>query len=104
MDGRVLFAGGEDVGRISSAELYDPVTGAFSSTGTMGWPRGWHTLTLVPDGKVLAAGGETDSSSLNTCYFAGSLATAELYDPASGTFSVTGSMAATRETHTATLS
>jgi len=103
MNGKVLFAGGEPYGRTSSAELYDPVTRAFSSTGAMGWSRVWHTLTLLPDGKVLAAGGETDGRSGNMCSFAGTVATAELYDPASGTFSPTGSMAQLRETHTATL-
>ena len=103
VNGEVLFAGGEDIGRLSSAVLYDPLTGAFSSTGAMGWSRVWHTLTLLADDEVLAAGGETDSCSSNGCFFAGSLATAELYDPASGTFSPTGSMAQAREEHTATL-
>ncbi|HKE29577.1 MAG TPA: kelch repeat-containing protein [Bryobacteraceae bacterium] len=104
MNGNVLFAGGEnDFGRLPVAEIYDPVTGAFSSTGNMLSGRSWHTITLLPDGKVLAAGGETDSCSSNGCFSAGTLATAELYDPASGTFSPTGSMAQAREGHTATL-
>jgi len=103
MNGKVLFAGGEVVGRISTAELYDPVTGAFSATGDMLQARVWHTLTLLPGGKVLAAGGETDECSGGFCMFAGSLATAELYDPASGSFSATGSMAEAHELHTATL-
>jgi hypothetical protein len=103
MNGKVLFAGGEGAGRISGADLYDPITGAFSATGAMGSSRVWHTLTLLPEGKVLTAGGETDSCGGNFCRFAGSVTSAELYDPASGTFSPTGSMAQARETHTATL-
>ena len=104
MDGRVLFAGGEDdFGRKSDAELYDPVTGAFSFTSEMAWRRVWHTLTLLPDGTVLAAGGETDGCAGNGCTFAGSVVSAELYSPSTGTFAPTGAMIAPRETHTATL-
>jgi hypothetical protein len=69
----------------------------------MAAPRVWHTLTLLPNGMVLAAGGETDSCSASGCWFAGSVATAELYDPSAGAFVATGSMTAARETHTATL-
>jgi hypothetical protein len=102
--GKVLFAGGEDdFGRKSEAELYDPGAGVFSSTGNMLYKRSGHTLTLLPYGKVLAAGGETDLCNAGFCYFAGTLATAELYDPASGAFSATGNMLTVREGHTATL-
>jgi hypothetical protein len=82
-NGKVLFAGGEgdECGRSSSAELYDPATGMFASTGNMAVRRSWHTLRLLPGGMVLAAGGETDSCSGNGCMFAGSVASAELYDP-----------------------
>jgi hypothetical protein len=69
----------------------------------MGSPRVWHTLTLLPNGQVLATGGGTDSCAFNGCTFAGTVATAELYDPASGAFSATGSMTVDREVHTATL-
>src|SRR5205814_1524597 len=55
------------------------------------------------DGLVLAIGGETDSCVGNGCFFAGSIASAELYDASTGTFVPTGSMAAARSTHTATL-
>jgi hypothetical protein len=105
MSGKVLFAGGADSDNapLSDAELYDPGTGIFSSTGHMLLGRYGHTLTLLPDGKVLAAGGETGKCGPGGCYFPGTGATAELYDPASGAFSATGNMIAPREGHTATL-
>jgi hypothetical protein len=103
-DGAVLFTGGEsDFGRSSSAELYDPVTGTFNSTHNMGSRRVFHTATLLPDGTVLVAGGETDACSGNFCMFAGSVASAELYAPSSGTFVPTGDMTEPREFHQATL-
>jgi hypothetical protein len=53
-----------------------------------------HTATLLPNGKVLVAGGTGSSFAL---------ASAQLYDPASGTWSPTGSMVSARTGHTATL-
>jgi hypothetical protein len=102
-DGRVLFAGGECIGRLASAVLYGPTTGAFPSTGNMTIPRAWHTATLLPDGTALIVGGETDACAGNSCMFAGSVASAEIYDPSTGAFVATGSMSAAREVHTATL-
>jgi hypothetical protein len=103
MNGQVLFAGGETVGRMDDAELYNPATRSFVPTASMASRRVWHTLTLLPNGMVLAAGGETDSCTGSSCFFAGSIATAELYDPSIPTFLAAGSMATARETHTATL-
>lgn len=103
MNGQVLFAGGEDIGRSASAELYKPAAHTFSLTGSMTSRRVWHSLTLLPTGMVLAAGGETDSCAGTSCTFAGSVVSAELYDPSTETFLPTGSMSASRETHTATL-
>ena len=103
MNGQVLFAGGEDLGRLASAELYNPAAHTFNPTGSMTFRRVWHSLTLLPTGMVLAAGGETDACAGNSCFFAGSVASAELYDPSTKTFLSTGSMSAARETHTATL-
>src|ERR1039457_867799 len=103
-DGRVLIAGGNSIeartGAFkteSSAELYDPRTGAFKATGNMTTPRTRHTATLLPDGRVLiAGGGRTDA-------YEDALASAELYDPGTGRFSATGEMATARLSPTATL-
>jgi hypothetical protein len=104
-NGTVLFAGGETdySGRIPNAEVYDPVRHTFVSTGRMNSGRVWHTLSWLPDRKALAAGGETDSCTGTVCSFAGSVASAEIYDPSTGSFVATGNMTTPRETHTATL-
>jgi Galactose oxidase, central domain len=97
-DGRVLIAGGDSrVGGRDSAELYDPTIGTFSPTGSMSPPRQYTTATLLLDGRVLFAGGGGDYTNLNF------LASAEIYDPTTGTFTSTGSMADARTYHTATL-
>ena len=104
-NGKVLVAGGiEQLLRVrhdgfpqnsymASAELYDPATGTWSKTGSMATPRYGHTATLLPNGKVLVAGGKRDTY----------MASAELYDPATGTWSKTGFMAIPRSGNTATL-
>jgi hypothetical protein len=96
-DGRVLIAGGdmmEGTGGIfktlSSAEIYDPSTGTFTSTGNMTTPRGLHTATLLPDGKVLIAGGGVTNQ--DGALADHSLASAELYDASTGIFTATGNM------------
>ena len=103
-DGRVLFTGGEDYGRSELAEVFDPLSGMSRRTADMSIRRVWHSLTLLPDGTVLTAGGETDSCVQGFCMFAGTVATAELYEPFTGRFMPIGSsMITPRETHTATL-
>ncbi len=94
-DGRVLVT----MGCSTAAELYDPATGTFTPTGSLAEVRGGQTATLLPDGHVLIAGGYNCASAGKD----GVWASAELYDPATGSFSPTGSMSAPREFHTATL-
>ena len=66
-DGRVLLAGGVQSGvdgaasTVSSAEIFDPVTGAVAQVPSLGTPRAFHTATRLPGGKVLLAGGEVES-------------------------------------------
>jgi hypothetical protein len=86
----------------SSAEVYDPLTGTFSATGNMTTPRSGHTATLLPDGRVLIVGGGLTNASAGALAHP-AFATAELYDPGTGTFSVTGEMSTARFGHTATL-
>lgn len=99
--GRVLADGGCISGCLATtvtAELFDPATGVWETTaGTMSSPRYYHSATLLQNGKVLVAGG-CDASGCETV-----TATAELYDPATGTFTPTGSLAVPRDYHTATL-
>jgi len=101
-DGRILVAGGyTDVEiALASAEVYDPTADAFNPTGSMADARGLHTATRLADGRVLIAGGGPASWVGNGLPY---LASAELYDPATGTFSPTGAMSMPREDHTATL-
>jgi hypothetical protein len=105
-DGRVLIAGGGSrdarTGAFiteSSAEVYDPRAGAFTATGKMTTPRSRHTATLLPDGRVLIAGGVINENSAGGI----GLASAELYDPRTGTFTSTGEMATARDNPAATL-
>jgi hypothetical protein len=103
--GKVLAIGGRDTnGPMSSVELYDPDTGLWSSTGSLQTPRAAHTATLLPDGKVLVAGGTalTPAPSSSTPPDP-VVASAELYDPVTGEWSFTGSLGQARENHTATL-
>jgi hypothetical protein len=109
LNGKVLVAGGEqeDIGRFNAAELYDTATGLFVPTGSMAKARSGHTATLLPDGTLLAAGGESQTCYSNGtsegCFYSGTTSSAEVYDPVKGVFTDAGNMMAPREFHTATL-
>jgi uncharacterized protein (TIGR03437 family) len=76
--------------------------GTFIPTGSMITPRFGHTATLLPNGKVLIAGGCIDQYG-EPPFCKAATATAELYDRATATFTVTGSMTTPRWSQTATL-
>jgi N-acetylneuraminic acid mutarotase len=98
--GEVLVAGGLDGNgnALASAELYDPTNGTFTATGSLITARSGQTATLLNDGTVLITGG------LGTNGHGLPLASAEIYDPTSGTFAATaGAMTTARSAHAATL-
>jgi N-acetylneuraminic acid mutarotase len=105
-NGQVLVAGGCSIDNVSNecvpiatAELYNPATGAWTTTESMSVSRSDHTATLLPNGQVLVAGG--CAAIVNSaCIYT---ASAELYNPATGAWTATGSMATARQFHTATL-
>ncbi len=100
-NGKVLVTGGVSGVYLSpgltSAELYDPVNGSWTFTGSLNIGRFDHTATLLPNGKVLVAGGYSQTIVPSI------LASAELYDPVSGIWTVTGSLNVARGQYTATL-
>ena len=122
-NGNVLIAGGStcdlngNCSSLSSAEIYNPASGTFTSAGSMEVARDGHTMTLLPDGTVLIAGGEScnvsrgsenrpagaplfDGAQLVYASFTpatgsmscGAQLTAEIYDPVSGSFAYSGSL------------
>ena len=95
--GLVLVTGGSSTptGRLfTEAEIYDPITRTFAATGSMAVGRKVATATFIPPtsahpmGLVLVAGGAITANQ--------TIASAELYDPVAGTFSMTGSMITSR--------
>jgi len=98
--GKVLFTGGENINGVSinNAELYNPSTGRFTATGNMTAARQEHTAVLLANGKVLVSGGNNQTLGGVT-----PLASAELYNAATGTWSATGSMSNARAGHTSTV-
>lgn len=96
-DGRVFFAG------YPTAELYDPVTNTFAATVPYAAPAPaiMGSRTLLADGRVLLTG------AVNICFQPRcrdpGTSWTELFDPAAGTFSLTGSMKGYNNIYTATL-
>jgi len=106
-DGRVLVTGGtgraalasrgsQTVRPIASAEVFDPRTRSWTAVGQMGVRRFEQTASLLPDGRVLIAGGVGVRRGK-----AVPVASAELYDPDTRTFSRAGEMASARTDHAA---
>jgi hypothetical protein len=95
-DGSVLVVGG---GGLQTSEIFDPGSGNFRFTaGPLKVPRYFHTATRLMNGMVLIAAGSAGALNL------GALSSAELFDPASGSFlPLAGSLRRERLFHTASL-
>jgi Kelch motif len=95
-NGLVLVAGGWNPsnGYLSTAELYNPASGKWTFTGSLSIARYNHNAVLLQNGQVLVAGG-TDPNAC--CGATAALSSAELYNPATGTWTATGSMTTGRE-------
>jgi hypothetical protein len=103
-DGKVLVAGGVKGTQptsvnVASAELFDPSTGTWTATASMSTDRNGHTLTPLPSGQVLVAGGNSGGWSIGC----NDVTAAELYDSSADTWFPTGNMSAARSLFTATL-
>jgi WD40 repeat protein len=100
-NGKVLVAGGFNgvITAVATAELYDPASGTWAATGNLTTARGNHGATLLSNGNLLVTGGfgEVGIGAFGT------LASAELYDPAGGSWAPTGRLATPNYVHTATL-
>ena len=99
-NGKVLVTGGYQTSApttsFTTAELYDPTTGVFTSTGNMNYARQLHNATMLNDGTVLIAGGY-DSQSLK-------VSVAEIYNPTTGLFtSLSNSFCRSTNNYTAVL-
>jgi subtilisin-like proprotein convertase family protein/N-acetylneuraminic acid mutarotase len=97
-DGRVLVTGGYTTNAgnqpVATCEIYNPGTGLWTPTGSLPEARQSHTATLLHNGVVLVAGGNSNSGTLDT---------AAIFDPTSGSWTATGSLTHRRYDHTATL-
>ncbi|MBU3650846.1 MAG: hypothetical protein FGM28_11155 [Limnohabitans sp.] len=98
-NGTLLVAGGvSSTGTVlKSAEIYDPVTGKWTATGEMKSARRGHAASLLPDGRVLVSGGFDGTTAVTA------LNKADIYDPATGIWSATGTLIQARRGHTSTL-
>jgi Galactose oxidase, central domain/Kelch motif len=96
-NGRVVVTGGFSSAGVATAEQYDSATGTWASAGSMTFARFQHAAALLPDGKLLVSGGVNDANGKAT------IASAELYDASTNSWSVVGSMAQPRNRHTASV-
>jgi Kelch motif protein len=103
----VLLAGGSsdcDMNHLGadSTNLYFPSLRLFRPTGKMNVPRASSGMTVLDDGRVLVTGGITGKLEVPNSHLTGT-DTAEIYDPATGRFTITGKMTSVRAEHIAVL-
>jgi hypothetical protein len=80
---------------MATAELFDPRTGTWSSTGPMRFARAGAPAVTLSDGRVLVVGSTTETGSLPVEVDDGALTSAEIYDPATGRFTRAGGLPGT---------
>jgi N-acetylneuraminic acid mutarotase len=114
-NGTVLVAGGAtnngsteghaNLAVLNTAEIYDPTSGTWSPTGTMSAPRWLHTAAALPSGKILLVGGQTFTEPAGNLgpTVTVTLATTDIFDPVSGTWTAAASMTNSRFQHTETV-
>jgi hypothetical protein len=106
-NGRFLVGGGTDpqcMTVLSTAEIYDPVAGTWSLTGSLVEPRSNPIIVALANGQVLVRGGYPMTSA-GSCGMTttNALTSAEIYDPGTGMFGLTGSAATPRAAAASTL-
>ena len=79
---------------LATAELFDPATGTWSSTGALRYARFGAAAVTLTDGRVLVVGSEDGTDGQVAKVADGAYDSAEIYDPATGRFSLTGSLPA----------
>lgn len=108
LDGKLLVVGGFGntngskpdyiIPLANTVDVYDPTNGTWTASGALSTSRGTHTASLLSNGKVLVTGGGNIVNSVGQFY-----SSSELYDPGTGTWSMTGSLNTQRQFHTSTL-
>ena len=104
-DGRVVFVGGSNGSTpLASTEIFDPLSNSISAGPALSTPRMAHSATTLLDGRVLVAGGTTAVTNADGSTTSSDVASAEIYDPATGNFAASASsLAAPRRDHAAFL-
>jgi N-acetylneuraminic acid mutarotase len=97
--GKVLITGGMNNVRfpnlLATAEIYDPVAGTWSAASSFGTARAWHTTSLLPSGRVLLVGGNSN--------FGPGLTDVQSYDSEANRWTAVQPMRSGRFYHSATV-
>jgi hypothetical protein len=101
--GSMLVTGGDSGTQptskgVAAAEMFDSTTNTWTATASMSVARAAHTQTLLPNGDVLVAGGNSANWG-----FCNALISSETYDPSTGTWTSAGNMSTARFAHSANL-
>nr|WP_295901924.1 kelch repeat-containing protein [uncultured Bdellovibrio sp.] len=105
-DGKVLIVGGAinngaSTTCLNTSALYDPASNTWSAAASLATGRCYHSATLLSDGRVMVIGGRTENSvALGISNY---LSSAEIYNPATNTWTAAASMTASRGYHSAVL-